>query len=161
MIPKHIILAVAPETKETRNRDTNHNLTETINNRWQGICACYHLLTKEAKHRAVQKHTLQNHTLDTTNKAPTVCQNGVIQATREQKGPVTGLRELRPENNTRARNCLTAFFSITIMCKQTRLPTSATDRPWPVLYQHWTWCIKHPWYISTEYFKLVNTYILL
>lgn len=57
MIPKHIILAVAPETKETCNRDTNHNLRDTINNRWQGICASYHLLTKEeSTNQSRKKH---------------------------------------------------------------------------------------------------------
>lgn len=44
MIPEHIIFAVAPETKETWNGNTNHNLRETINNRWWDICACYHPL---------------------------------------------------------------------------------------------------------------------
>ena len=44
LIPGHIIFAVAPETKETWNRNTNHNLAETINNRWQDICAGCHPL---------------------------------------------------------------------------------------------------------------------
>lgn len=79
--PEHVIFAVAPETKETWNRNTSHNLTATINNRW-----------RETYAPAATPCTRGVHPSGILTHRPT---NEDVCSSRSHEGPIYGAPALR------------------------------------------------------------------